>query len=498
MDGEAWYRAIAQTAEAMATAPYPWAGDAGSHLSALFRELAELTEPLGAQAPQIWNELLQAEAQTKTVVAGEIHPRLAIWGPLEARLQMADRVILAGLNEDVWPAQPAADAFLPRVFRKPIGLADPDERIGLSAHDFAQLASAPDVFLLNSQRREDKPAIASRWLWRLKTLTRGALGDAAASALAAPPERDPRGWLSALEEAPSLSSDIQVEPRPTPPVTARPKRLSVTRIEQLVRDPYAIYCESVLGLRPLDPLNLPPDVRVRGTAVHKALERFEDEAPDGDAIALLDLLETELRRGGEIEANLIALRDRRRDVCTAYIDWRNQMALSLEGQPLTEIRGALTLNIAGAPFTLSGTADRIERRHDGSIAILDFKTGKPPSEKQVRAGLSPQMPLQGLIARDGGYEALGRVPVGALTYLRFGTQFQVQELGAAAPRAKLDAKPMADLIEQAEIGLIQLLTAFADPAHPYLSAPRPERVQYESDFTRLARRDEWAGIGTYD
>jgi ATP-dependent helicase/nuclease subunit B len=498
LSGEVWYRGISDLSSAIATAPHPWAGEDGGALSTLFRELVELTEPLGNQAPSVWNELLQSEALAKTVPAGAVHPRLAIWGPLEARLQTADRIILAGLNEGVWPAQPAADAFLPRVFRKQIGLADPDERVGLSAHDFAQLAAAPDVVLLNSRRREDKPAIASRWLWRLKTLTRGALGDDAAAALEPAPNRNPLLWLAQLERAPDLPQGFTAEPRPKPPIEARPDRLSVTRIEQLVRDPYAIYCESVLGLRALDPLNLPPDVRVRGTAVHKALERFELEAKDGDADALLALLEEELRRGGELEIDLIALRDKRRSVCAEYLEWRSSNADQIDGLPLTEIRGTLTLNIHGRDFTLSGTADRVEKRMDGSVAILDFKTGKPPSEKQVRAGLSPQMPLQGLIAREGGFDEIGRAQVEALTYLRFGTQFQVQELGAASSRAKLDAKPMSELIAEAEAGLIDLLTAFANPEHPYLSAPRPERVQYESDFSRLARRDEWTGVGTFD
>ena len=498
LSGGDWYRQLTDLASALANAPQPRAGAGGSALYTQFRDLTDITAPLGAQVPALWNELLEGEMRLKTVSTGAIHPRLVIWGPLEARLQTADRIILAGLNEEVWPAQPAADAFLPRLFRKHIGLSDPDERIGLSAHDFAQLAAAPDVILLNSQRREDKPAVASRWLWRLKTLTRGALGADAARALGPDPERNPFDWLARLEEAPPLADGFTAEPHPRPPVDKRPDRLSVTRIEQLVRDPYAIYCESVLGLRPLDPLNLPADVRVRGTAVHKALERFEHETPDGDADALLTLLEAELRAGGELDIDLIALRDRRRSVCEDYLLWRQDNAHVLDGVPITEIRGTLVFDIGGRSFTLSGTADRIERRTDGSLAILDFKTGKPPTEKQVRAGLSPQMPLQGLIAREGGYADLGRARVEALTYLRFGTQFDVQELGAAAPRAKLDAMPIADLIAEAEAGLVDLLTAFANPDHPYLSAPRPERVQYESDFTRLARRDEWTGSQTFD
>lgn len=498
LDGETWLQAIAELAQAASLDPYPWAGEDGASLSRLFQDLAVLTTPLGEQPAATWNELLGAEAQLQTVSDGQPHPRLAIWGPLEARLQTADRIILAGLNEGVWPEQPPADAFLPRIFRREIGLSDPDERVGLSAHDFAQLASAPNVTLLTSHRRDDKPAIASRWLWRLQTLARGALGDDAKTVLGPPEMANPLDWLQAIETAPDLPDGFTAEPVPRPPRSARPKELSVTRIEQLVRDPYAIYCEYVLRLRPLDPLNLPADVRVRGTAVHKALERFELEDFPEQPEVLLSVLEEELRRGGVDEADLISLRDIRRQVCAEYIIWRSEQIHAISGIPYTELRGEIELNIAGEPFTLKGTADRIETRTSGGVAILDFKTGRPPSEKQVRAGLSPQMPLQGLIARNGGYKELGKADTEALTYIRFGTSFDVQNIGEAAPRAKIEAKSMADIIAEAELGLLSVLTQFADPSHPYLSAPRPERVAYESAYTRLARRSEWTSLSTHD
>jgi ATP-dependent helicase/nuclease subunit B len=496
--GTDWLRLVSDTASQIARDPQPWSGEDGAALARLMRHLSDLSEPLGPQPPQIWNELLKSEALMVSVHTASPHPRLAIWGPLEARLQTADRLILAGLNEGIWPAQPPAEAFLPRVFRHEIGLADPDERIGLAAHDFAQLAAAPNVTLLSSQRRDDKPAVTSRWVWRLKTLARGALGNAADAALAPPPDANPSAWLERLEQAPEIATDFTAEPRPTPPLSARPKKLSVTRIEQLVRDPYAVYCEYVLGLRRLDPLNLPPDVRIRGTAIHKALEDFEKGEVNEDAEGLLSLLEKALREGGEPEADIIALRDRRRAVSTEYLDWRAAQKSQMVGDPLTEERGEISLDIKGKPFTLSGTADRIEQRVGGGAAILDFKSGKPPTEKQVRAGLNPQMPLQGLIAREGGYKKLGKADVEALTYLRFGTTFDVREIGEANARAKIEAAAISDIIADAEEGLIRLLTAFADPTHPYLSAPRPERVAYESDYSRLARRKEWTGLSTYD
>jgi len=496
--GTGWLQRVSEVLSQIATAPQPWSGEDGAALARLMRDLADLSEPLGEQAPQVWNELLKSEARMISVHTASAHPRLAIWGPLEARLQTADRLILAGLNEGIWPAQPPADAFLPRVFRREIGLADPDERIGLSAHDFAQLAAAPQVTLLSSQRRDDKPAVTSRWVWRLKTLARGALGDSADAALAPHSDADPAAWLEQLELAPSRDPEFSAEPRPAPPRSARPKKLSVTRIEQLVRDPYAVYCEYVLGLRRLDPLNLPPDVRIRGTAIHKALEDFEKGKVNEDAEGLLNLLEQALREGGEPEADIVALRERRRRISAEYLDWRATQQSQVVGDPLTEEYGEISLQIQGEPFRLSGTADRIEQRVGGGTAILDFKSGKPPTEKQVRAGLSPQMPLQGLIAREGGYEKLGKAEVEALTYLRFGTAFAVREIGEGNARAKVEAAPVTEIISVAEEGLVRLLTAFADPAHPYLSAPRPERVTYESDYSRLARRKEWTGLSTYD
>ncbi|MEM8617230.1 MAG: PD-(D/E)XK nuclease family protein, partial [Pseudomonadota bacterium] len=286
--------------------------------------------------------------------------------------------------------------------------------------------------------------------------------------------------------------------RPTPPVSARPRGLSVTRIERLIRDPYAIYAQYVLKIYPLDRLNMPPDARGRGTAIHQALEQFEYAAGQDDPDQLLGLLEEALLAAGESRADLIGLRDRRRAVVADYIDWRAQIAPPFMGQPLTEAYGKIELMVKGAPFKLSATADRIERRPDGRLAILDFKSGAPPSERQVRSGLAPQMPLQGLIAQKGGWNGAGlpAAPVSELTYIRFGTQFDVREIGAGG-RGQ-DAVTAAELIDETEARLVALLAQFATPDHPYLSAPRPERVSYWSDYTRLARRDEWAGLGTYD
>src|SRR5690606_40649772 len=96
------------------------------------------------------------------------HPRLFIWGPLEARLQHADRIILGGLNEGTWPGDASIDPWLNRPMRAELAIEPPERRIGLAAHDFASGASAGGVVLTRALKVGGAPTVASRWLLRLR------------------------------------------------------------------------------------------------------------------------------------------------------------------------------------------------------------------------------------------------------------------------------------------------------------------------------------------
>lgn len=493
-DGLAFLEAVSDLMGSLGATPLPWAGPDGAKLSTAMRDFAEVTASMEAATPDIWAELFKAWCTNELVREdASDHPRLNIWGPLEARLQTADHLILAGLNEGVWPAQPPADAFLPRAFRTEIGLNDPDERIGLSAHDFAQMAAAPTVTLLSARRREDAPAISSRWLWRLNTLARGALQDEAKDVLGPESGRDPRTWLAALRRPQDLPASFTAEPRPKPVLAVRPKRLSVTRIETLQRDPYAIYGQYVLGLTKLDTLDMPVDARPRGTAIHAALEAFEAEGVEKSADTLVAMLEAELRAAGEAEQVILGAVASRRRTADAYIAWRADRLHLIAGRPHTEIKGMHDFSLAGDSFKLTATADRVEKHQDSTLAILDFKSGAPPGEGEVRTGLNPQMPLQAIIAAEGGFAEKGvsAASVSALTYVRFGTQFDVRNIGDKAG-SKHPEKPLEEIIEETREGFLKLIGKFANPDHPYVSMPRPKWAKYGSDYARLARRDEWA------
>lgn len=477
--------AIASLAAAVANTPRPWAGEDGDAASKLMESIAVITGRLGPISPRAVVDLIHTESAAMTVSdEAPEHPQLSIWGPLEARLQSADRVILAGLNEDVWPQRPSADAFLPRRFRSDLGLIDPEDRLGLAAHDFAQLAAAPDVTMLYAARRDDAPAVASRWVWRLKTLARGAHAEAALN----PPETaDPRKWVRALraQGRNALPNDF-AKPAPSPQITPRLPRLSATRIDTLQRDPYAIYASEILRLSALDPLDADVAANVRGTAVHAALEDFEADGQAKSAEALMDLLQYRLKEAGEPEEAWAGRRAIWAKTVDWYLQWRDARKDNVARLHL-EKKGYWEMEISGQPFTLSAIADRIERGHDGKLSIVDFKTGSPPTDKMIATGFEQQMPLQAVMAQNGAFEGVAAGDVESLVYVAFKAKPSVRDVNTGDRKTP---HTVAEIAAVAEEGLKQLIAAYRESDAVFSSTPRPQFAGYGS-YDLLARRAEW-------
>ncbi|MFM8375447.1 MAG: double-strand break repair protein AddB, partial [Phenylobacterium sp.] len=299
LDASAWARRLTLAMEALCARPEGGAGDlwSGPDGEAMARLLSLLIEE-GDASPGLsaaaFAELLGVIIAGESVRAARAtHPRLKILGAMEARMARADRLILAGLEEGVWPQAAGIDPFLSRGMRKRLGLPPAERRIALSAHDFAQSACAPEVYLLHAHRRRGAPALESRWLWRLRTLAKGA-----GATLPGRPD------LEAIATAADAPGDFApaLRPAPCPPLEARPRELAVTRVETLVRDPYAVWARDILRLYPLDRPDAPIDVRMRGTAIHSALEDFVKAYPDvvpDEAEAVLDKLYLDaLRKAG--------------------------------------------------------------------------------------------------------------------------------------------------------------------------------------------------------
>ena len=481
-------RRIAALAGAISETPLPWAGEDGAGASRLLERIRELGTYLGEVSPAELADLIESECASITVSLGEPeHPRLSIWGPLESRLQSADLVVLAGLNEDVWPEKTPPDAFLPRRFRAGLEMPDPDERLGLSAHDFAQLACAPRVVMLHAARRDDAPAVDSRWVWRLRTLAQGALFEAAPEALAGE-YSDLPDWVREVQHdgIGTQAETFTAAPRPTKRPAGWPRQMSVTRIDRLQRDPYSIWAEDILGLKVVDPMNRPMQPNLKGTAVHKAIELLEEEVAEKSAAHLARLLEQELARAGEGREDWLSRRAIWEDVAAWFLEWRSGRDVS--GGLVQEVSGKVLYDIAGEAFTLSAQADRIEIGAGGGLTIVDFKTGSAPSEKMIRSGFDQQMPLQAVIAQKGGFDGTRAAPVAALEYVEFRGKPDAWVIGPGKD-GELTPEKMA---QRAEDGMKRLIAGYREKGAVFASAPRVQFVKYDYGYNLLARRLEWA------
>jgi ATP-dependent helicase/nuclease subunit B len=493
--------ALVEAAEALAaTDSHPgaallWAHEEGEALATLLADALDALARLPDQSPGALPGLLDALLEGEVVRSrralrgrdvGAEHPRVFIWGLLEARLQSVDLIVLGGLAEGVWPPATDPGPWLSRPMRKSAGLPSPEERVGLAAHDFVAAACAAPVAVLSCPRRRDgAPAVPSRWLVRLDAMLAGQ-----AMTLPAHPAT---AWARALD----LPAQIRpaARPQPRPPLGLRPRKLSVTEIETLLADPFAIYARHVLKLRPLDPLEQETDAIDYGSLVHRGLEIFL-AAHGAKWPPRADLRLREAMAEALLEARVRpALSEWWLPRLHRIADWvaeqeRDRRSLAAPELVAPERLGAWALPEAN--FVLAGRADRIERYAGGRLAVLDYKTGAPPSQAQVDAGFAPQLPLEAAMAEAGGFggDLVGQVT--ELTYWHLTGGFIA---GEARGLFKSDAARIADAVGTAAAKLRALIAAFDDPARAYLSVPHPGRAPRFSDYGQLARRAEWAEAG---
>jgi ATP-dependent helicase/nuclease subunit B len=468
-----------------------FADNDGTSLARAFEELTESPAAAGlAVAKSDYAELFHAAVADRVVRRPEIRDvRVHIYGPLEARLQTIDRVVLGGLNEGTWPPETRSDPWLSRPMRAYLGLDPPERRIGLSAHDFAQALGAPEVILSRAAKIAGAPTVTSRFVQRIAALA-GTRWDAVLT----------RG-NGYLELARTLDHPATVKsaerPAPTPKPEARPLRLSVTAIEDWLRDPYTIYAKYILRLAPLDAVDTPPGARDRGTVIHGAIgdytELFAAKPPADPLKELLALGEKHFATLADYPEARAFWWPRYLRIARWFAQWDGVRRADVKAL-YAEIKGELKFPIGKREFTLSAIADRIEQRQDGSYAILDYKTGAARTEKQVRTGLAPQLTLEAAILRGGGFEDVSAGSVSEISYVT---------LKGGEPAGKpneinfKDGTPDSQA-DHALARLKELAAKFEDAATPYLSLVHPMWTTHYGDYDHLARVKEWSATGGGD
>jgi ATP-dependent helicase/nuclease subunit B len=412
---------------------------------------------------------------------------IAIWGQLEARLQNPDLLILAALNEDKWPEPADPGPWLSRGMRLAAGLEPPERKTGLAAHDFEQAMGNGQVIIAFSERLGASPAIASRLVQRLEAFA----GEISAA------EMRTRGqaWIEAARRLDAVASIKGAQrPMPDPRVGDRPRKLSVTEIETLMRSPYDVYAKHILRLRPMDPLGETPDARDRGNIIHDIFARFIIEGHDimaPDALARLNAM------AAEGFAGLDAIGERR-DIWLRRFDTAARLFLEFErdrdelvAKRHAEIDGLWTLPMAET-FTLSGRADRVDLMRDGSLEIIDFKTGSLPEPKAMRAFEAPQLLLEAAMAEAGALKGIAPAQTAALTYIKIGlgpAAFVTRDFVTPDEFTLMDAAEEAARRMQRHVGVF----LYTDTPMTARIKPAPKQ-RFAGPYDHLARTDEWTAI----
>jgi ATP-dependent helicase/nuclease subunit B len=450
-----------------------WRGQDGRLAADLIAEIEASPEAAEFKvSPEDWLPILRQllEGQSVRPAYGG-HPRVFIWGLLEARLQQADVMILGGLNEGVWPALPQPDPWLAPKIRANLGLPGLEYRIGLSAHDFASALGAPRVLITRARRDGRSPTVASRFWLRLEAMTGGI------------PRDIPLERLTAALDDPGPPNPVE-RPAPVASAEQRPKEIWVTQVDRLKADPFAFYASAILKLRQLDPADADYSARWKGDEVHKVFEAWlkQDDCNPGRLRARAE----QLLASEAIHPMLRALWSPR---LLEAIDWitERERANQAEGRkPLeAEISGETPL----AGILVHGRADRIDRLGDGGLAIVDYKTGKPPAKKAIEAGFALQLGLLGLIGRAGGFEGVTGEPE-VFEYWSL-----IRDRGSFGKCVRADKE-----MEEGEF-LDRAYRSFADAAAKWLSGDEPFTAKLNpayapyGDYDQLMRLEEWYGRG---
>ncbi|UVK39439.1 double-strand break repair protein AddB [Mesorhizobium sp. AR10] len=466
-----------------------YAGDAGEKLAELLRGLVAVSASFAFAADE-WPDVMDALIAPETVKPAQGTDRnIAIWGALEARLQSVDTLVIGGLNEGVWPRKPESDRFMSRLMKTGIDLEPPERRIGLAAHDFQMAMGAKKVVLARSARAGDAPAVPSRWLQRILTFT----GKEHAAVLRRRGD-ELLAWARALDAG--EREDFAPRPQPKPPLNVRPQHFSVTEIETLRRDPYAVYARRILGLMPLDPVIRDPGAVERGTLFHAILHLFSRRVADPRAPEALEGL---IAAGRACFAEAALPTDveavwwpRFEKLAASIIEWERGRAAAVARRHAEERAEKTVVGQSGV--TMSGYADRVDLLAGGMADILDYKTGSSPSKAQAHTLLAPQLALEGALLRRGAFKGLGAREPSQLAFIRLKPNGEVFEESILEYNRK--PRTATDLAEEAWARLEQLLIHYADPTTGYLSRALPFREgETDGDYDHLARVLEWSAGG---
>lgn len=317
---------------------------------------------------------------------------IQVLGPLEAAGMPFDAIWLLGMDDRHWPPPPQPDPLLPGTLQRELGMphASAERELAFAATLTDGLrAATPELIASHALRDGDRelrpsPLIAD---WPLD------------DAVAAP--GDTLAATAATEAMPHVDA--------TPATPDQPGGAGLLGAQAAC--PFQAVARFRLRATPLGEASHSVDAALTGSLVHALLQRVWQALGDAQGLAAHD--EAQLRAlvtplAGEV---LDDIGRRRPDLFTPrfraleadrlsalVVDWLAVERDRTQGFRVEALERRQAVEIGG--LTLNTRADRVDRLDDGTLAVVDYKTGRIVSnDGWFDERLSePQLPLYGLVA----------------------------------------------------------------------------------------------------
>ncbi|MBX2834445.1 MAG: double-strand break repair protein AddB [Micavibrio sp.] len=464
-----------------------WSGAAGQSASDLFSRLLENAAHADNLSLEEYGRVIEIFMKNAQVrISAGTHPRLQILGQLEARMLQTDIVIMGGLNEGIWPAEAEVDPWMSRPMRSQFGLPGVERSIGLAAHDFVQAFCAKKIYITRSLKNANAPSVPSRWLQRFEAVLLacdlGKLSDL---------EDTEISYLAKYMDHTKEYKPVE-QPKPAPPVHARPRRISVTEVETWLKDPYSIYAKKILGLKKLDDLEKDADAALRGKILHAVLERFVERHRtnlpyDSQDILMQITYEILEEEGEDISAWALHI-PRLERIFSWFFEKEKSWRDDGYANNIREGAGQISLQTELGEFILHGRVDRIDKSAIGQAAIMDYKSSAGNlNKKKFKSGDLPQLPIEAWMLEEGGF-TMPAVPTERLVYWAMSGG---KDAGSEITIEGDDVRGAIDIVRD---GLLSLIRDFEREDMPYYSLPRADKVPRFNDYLHLSRHAEWIAL----
>lgn len=454
-----------------------WKGDIGKSATSFITKILESSKVLGKINGKDYISFLCELMSTQSVRSSfGTHSRLKILGPIEARLNHFDYIILGEMNEGIWPKSDKADMWMSRPMKIDFGLPLPEKNIGILASDLCSFLGCKNVIITRAERIDGTPMKKSRWLLRIETVL---------NALSLDIKDITNSNLSSFASFIDRSDCIVPikPPAPCPPLNIRPRKLSASAVDLLISDPYSVFAKYILKLYPLKDLDVTIDQRDYGNVIHAIIEEFNNlypaQLPDDAYNKLIDLGKKHFAKNN-IEREIETFWFPKFEKTISWMLKQENTYRENVKKIYNETSGEVCYDTPNGNFIFTAKADRIDYLKNGFINIIDYKTGTIPTKKQVDNGFALQLTLEGLIAKKGKFEGFSNNKVSKLIYWQLGKK-----------HLEIDTNE-SDILDKTEQYLLKLISMFDFETTPYLSRPNPKYIPKNKDYEHLARVKEWS------